>query len=161
MAEFAIGQTVIVHDERRVIHDVKSDGVTVLYGTFPVSVQKRIEANPAIVYEANFRSRYFRMYTEGELIAQTRPKTLRVPTHMGVLVVQVVEPTCAVPMIVTRLELPDGSERELSKVFGFEHQDKININVLDGNRGYAIHQATYTDKSLNLNKEEPHVSNEA
>lgn len=160
MAEFSIGQTVVVNDELRIIHDVDCNGMEYMYETFPVEVQKRIDANPDLMRDPNFRYRYCRWFPETSIKRQTRPQTLRVPTQLGVLVVQVVEPACAVPMIVTRLELPDGSERELSKVFGYTHQDKVDINLLDGNRGYAIHKATYTGKSLNIKKEEPNVSDE-
>lgn len=160
MAEFAIGQTVVANDDWRVIYGVDCDGVVDWYDTYPLSVKKRIDANPELLNDANFHSHYCQRLPEQVIVAQTRPKTLRVPTQMGIIVVRVSEPTCAVPAIVTSLELPDGTERELSKVFGFQMQDKIDIYLKDGNVGRTVHKATYTGKSLNIQKEEPNVSDE-
>ncbi len=158
MTNFSIGQTVIVNDERRTVCEVKCDGICMMYGTIPEGVKERWEANPELLHESAFRSRYYRMYTGAELITQTYPKELRVPTHMGVLVVRVNAPACAIPAVITTLELPDGTEKELSKVYGFAGQDKVDVYLKDGNVGRTIHKATYTGKSLNIKKEEPHVS---
>jgi hypothetical protein len=153
MAEFAIGQTVVANDDWRVIYNVDCDGIVYWYDTYPLSVKKRVDADPALLNDASFRSRYCQRLSEQVIVDQTRPKTLRVPTQMGVIVVRVSEPTCAIPAIITSLELPDGTERELSKVFGFQMQDKIDIYLKDGNVGRTVHKATYTEKSLNIQKE--------
>ena len=80
-------------------------------------------------------------------------ETLRVQTQMGVIVVRVAEPDCAIPAIITSLELPDGTQKELSKMYGFACQDQIDIHLKDGNVGRTVHKATYTEKSLNIQKE--------
>lgn len=148
MQKFKIGETVIVNDKLYVIHDIKRDDKEYIYEVYPPDVQKRIDANPSIVQEESFHRRYCQWFTERAVLEQTRPDELRVPTHMGVIVIKTAALTSSHPMIIADLELPNGSIRELSRICGSNKKDLLNIDVLDGTQGRTVHTATYTPKSL-------------
>lgn len=148
MQKFKIGETVIVNDKLYVIHDIKRDDKEDIYEVYPPDVQRRIDTNPSIVQEESFHRRYCQWFTEREVLEQTRPDELRVPTHMGVIVIKTAALTSSHPMIIADLELPNGSIRELGRICGSNKKDLLNIDVLDGTQGRTVHTATYTPKSL-------------
>lgn len=153
MAAYPIGTTILMEDTCRFVYDIVFSDAEPVYHTYPLGVKERIERVPDMANHCVFNEMYRRSYTESEITRQTIPTPIRVPTQMGTVVAEVIKHNGLPSMIVTSLELPDGSKQVLSEVYGLGHKNRLNINVLDGN-GHDIHKATYTAKSLHIQKEE-------